>query len=89
MVADNLRQHSRRQRGSVPQATDFVEEYPFASVAVMFGIGVGIGLVVGHSIAEAAGRRMFHHDTLAEKLSCQIRDLLKNSLPRVFSGQVS
>jgi hypothetical protein len=89
MVADNLRQHSRRQRGPTPQATDWVEEYPFASVAVMFGIGVGVGLVVGHTIAEAAGRQMFHHDTLAEKLSGQIRDLLKNSLPRVFSGQTS
>ena len=56
MVAENMRQHSRRQRSAAPQATDWVEEFPFASVAVMFGIGVGVGLVVGHTIAEAAGR---------------------------------
>ena len=88
MVADNLRQHSRRpQRAAAQQALDWVEEYPFASVAVMFGIGVGVGLVVGHTIAEAAGRRMFHHDTLTERLSCQIRDLLRISIPRAFSGQ--
>ena len=86
MVAENFRQHARSQWGSVPQATDWVEEYPFASVAVMFGLGVGVGLVVGHTIAEAAGRRMFHHDTLTERLSCQIRDLLRNSLPRAFSS---
>jgi hypothetical protein len=88
MVADNLRRHSgRQQRAAAQQAMDWVEDYPFASVAVMFGIGVGVGLVVGHTIAEAAGRRMFHHDTLAERLSCQIRDVLRNSLPRAFSGQ--
>jgi len=88
MVADNLRHpYSRRQRAAAQQAMDWVEEYPFASVAVMFGVGLGVGLVVGHTIAEAAGRRMFHHDTLTERLSCQIRDLLRNSLPRAFSGQ--
>jgi len=89
MVAQNVRQRPYRERDSSVQAAEWVEEYPFASVATMFGIGVGVGLIIGHSVAEAAGRRMFHQNTLAEKLSSQIMDVLKNSLPQSLSRQFS
>jgi hypothetical protein len=65
-----------------------VEQFPFASVTVMFGIGLGVGFVLGHTLAEAAGRKMFHEDTLAEKLTCQIRGVLKNALPEQLSQYV-
>jgi hypothetical protein len=56
---------------------------------VVFGIGLGIGFVLGHTIAEAAGRKMFHEDSLTEKLTCQIREVLKNALPEQFSQYMS
>ncbi len=87
MVAENLGRRSNRSSRATPRATDWVEEYPFASVATLFGIGVGVGLIIGHSIAEAAGRRMFHQNSLAERLSGQIMDVLKNSLPQAFTRQ--
>ncbi len=87
MVAENLGRRSYRSSRVTPRATDWVEEYPFASVATLFGIGVGVGLIIGHSIAEAAGRRMFHQNSLGERLSGQIMDVLKNSLPQAFTRQ--
>lgn len=82
MVAEETRYRPSRNAGSGSRPKEWVEEYPFASVTVLFGIGVGVGLILGHTIAETTGRRLFHHDTLAEKLTCQIRDLLKNTLPQ-------
>jgi hypothetical protein len=89
MVAERMRRRPSKNGGSRPRPTEWVEEYPFASVTVMFGIGLGVGFVLGHTLAEAAGRKMFHEDTLAEKLTCQIRDVLKNALPEQFSQYIS
>jgi hypothetical protein len=46
-------------------------------------------LLLGHTLAEAAGRRLIHQDTLTEKLTSQIRDLLKNALPAGLSRHLS
>ena len=89
MVAEQMRRRSSRNGGSSTRPMELVEEYPFTSVTVMFGIGVGVGLILGHTIAEAAGRKMFHQDTLAEKVTCQIRDVLKNALPQSLSRHMS
>ncbi len=64
-------------------------ESPFRSVTVLFGLGAAVGFVVGHTIAETAGHRLHHHDTFTEKLTCQIRDLLKTNLPQGLARHVS
>jgi hypothetical protein len=89
MVAQETRSRSFRNEGRSPQAREWVEEYPFASVTVLFGIGVGVGLMLGHTIAEATGRRLMHQETFTEKLACQIRDLLKNNIPQGIMRQMS
>ena len=87
MVAEKRRFQSR-SAGNSFRATHLVEEHPLSSVTIMFGLGVGVGLLVGTAIVEA-GRRVTHHDTLAEKLTCQIRDVLKNALPEGLSRHFS
>jgi len=89
MVAQESRFRSSRNGGSAARAREWVEDYPATSVAVLFGIGVGVGLMLGHTIAESTGHHMFHQDTLTEKLTCQIRDVLKNSLPEGISRYMS
>jgi hypothetical protein len=89
MVAERMRRRPSQNEESGHRTTEWVGEHPLTSVTVMFGIGLGIGFVLGHTIAEAAGRKMFHEDTLAEKLTCQIRDVLKNTLPEQFSRYMS
>jgi len=74
-------------RGSRMGATSsypaaLVEDNPLTSVTVLFGIGLGVGFILGHTIAEAAGRQMFHQDTFTDRLTSQIRELLKNNLPQ-------
>lgn len=89
MVAERMRPRPSHNEKSGHRTNEWVGEHPLTSVTVMFGIGLGIGFVLGHTIAEAAGRKMFHEDTLAEKLTCQIRDVLKNTLPEQFSRYMS
>lgn len=89
MVAERKRRRPMRYAVAERPPGDWVEEYPFASMTVMFGIGLGVGFVVGHTIAEAAGRKLFQGNTLAESVTCQIRDVLKNSLPESLSQYVS
>lgn len=61
--------------------TDWIEDNPSTSMTVLFGIGTAVGLLVGHTLAESAGRKMFHEDTLTEKLTGRFRDVLKSHFP--------
>ncbi len=89
MVAREARFRSSPNAGAGRRAKEWVEDYPFGSVAVLFGVGVGVGLLLGHTIAESTGRRLFPQDSFAEKLTCQIRELLKNNLPDGIARHVS
>jgi len=89
MVADKIR--FRKSQGSLSSSCSgkWMNENPFTSVAVLFGLGVGVGVLVGHVIAESAGRTLFHEDTLAEKLAGEIRKVVKRTLPTGISRHVS
>jgi hypothetical protein len=64
---------------------EWVEEHALTSVTVLFGLGIAVGMLLGHTIAESTGHKVFHEDTLTEKLTSQIRNVLKTSLPQGLS----
>ena len=89
MAANGTRSRSFQEDGPQTCAKEWVEDSPFASMTVLFGVGVAVGLLLGHTIAESAGRRLFHEDTLTEKLTGQIRNVLKSNLPASLSQHLS
>lgn len=89
MVAERTRFQTSRQKAAECSSREWVEEHAATSVAVLFGLGVAVGVLLGHAIAESTGRRLFHEDTLTEKLTGQIRGILKSSLPQGLSRHVS
>ena len=89
MVAEETRTRKTQNGGMGARSSEWVGENPLTSVTVLFGVGVGVGLLLGHTLAEAAGRHMIHQNTFTEKLTSQIRDALKNSLPAGLSRHLS
>ena len=89
MVADRRKFQMPRAKSADSCAQEWVDEHALSSVAVLFGLGIAVGMLVGHTIAESTGRHMFHEDTLTEKLNAQIRAVLKNHLPQGLSRHLS
>lgn len=56
----------------------FVDEYPLAATLGIFGLGLGIGTLVGSVLAEP-GRRRSHH--AAETLGRRVLDSLSDIMP--------
>ena len=69
------------------EAEELVRRHPAESTAICFGAGLLTGLVVALLLPPM--RRIVHEETLPEKLTGQIRDLLKNNLPASFSRHLS
>jgi len=68
--------------------TEFVQEYPASSVLVAFGIGLGLGVIVGHSLSESmtpsSGTRR-NVERSMESFGRQVCDALRSSLPESVS----
>jgi len=89
MVAQSTRWSPSQATTQKNCAREWVEENPFTAVMAVYGIGVTVGLLVGHTLAEAAGRHMFHHDTFTENLTSKIGDVLRSNLPKDISRYFS
>lgn len=82
MAAENTRWRLPRADPGNSCAKEWIEENPFTSLTAVYGVGVAVGLLLGHTIAEAAGRRMFHRDSWTENLTGKIRDLVRSNVPK-------
>lgn len=89
MVAEKSRFQTSPQNTSEPRSMEWVEEHALTSVTVLFGLGVAVGLLLGHTIAVSTGHKLFHEDTLTEKLTGQIREALKGTLPHGLARHIS
>jgi hypothetical protein len=89
MVAQKTQFSPSRQKTAESCPREWVEEHALTSVTVLFGLGVAVGMLLGHTIAESTGHKMFHEDTLTEKLTGQIRDIVKRTLPQGVSRHFS
>jgi hypothetical protein len=89
MVTDKSRFQTSPQKTTESRSMEWVEQHALTSVTVLFGLGVAIGLLLGHTIADSTGHKLFHEDTLAEKLTGQIREVLKSTLPEGLSRHIS
>jgi hypothetical protein len=62
------------------QPTELVHEYPLSSTLVVFGVGLGAGLLLSSLLAEPV-RMMTHHETGSERMRRQVMDALTSVLP--------
>jgi len=68
--------------------TEFVQEYPASSILVAFGIGLGLGVIVGHTLSDSmttTGSSRRNVERSMESLGRQVCEALRSSLPESVS----
>jgi hypothetical protein len=62
---------------------EWMEEHPLPSTLVSFGIGIGIGVIIGHALA-GSSRHEAESSTM-EKFGRQAFEALRGSIPEALS----
>ncbi len=63
------------------RSTGVVKEYPVSSMLVVFGIGIGVGALLGSTLAAPIMSAIKSEPSTAEKLGTQIYAALANTIP--------
>jgi hypothetical protein len=85
-------QHGNRRHGMssrpissyTSSSRELVEDYPFSATMLAFGVGVGVGILVGQTIAGALKQEPQPSSRL-ESLSQQVCDAVRNAVPEAIS----
>ncbi|HEV3304218.1 MAG TPA: hypothetical protein VG055_31505 [Planctomycetaceae bacterium] len=62
---------------------ELVEEYPISSTVLAFGVGLGIGVLVGHTIAGTLSSEREPSSRL-DSLSQQVCDAVRKAVPEAI-----
>jgi len=60
-----------------------VQEYPLSSALVVFGVGLGTGLLLSSLLAEPV-RMAMHQETTSERMRRQLMDAFHSVMPSVL-----
>jgi hypothetical protein len=55
---------------------------------VVFGVGLGVGVLLGQSLADPLNRMMQPEPTMTERLGRQMLDYLSSALPESLAKQL-
>jgi len=67
---------------------EMIGEYPISSALVVFGLGVGIGVILGQALCDPL-ERAFHTPTMAERWQHSMQEAMHNYLPEKLSRRMS
>jgi len=67
-------------REAMERPGEMVKEYPLASMLLMFGVGLGVGVVVSSALCSSLAEMTEHEVTMSEKLKKQVYDALGHVL---------
>jgi hypothetical protein len=79
MVAHQTHRFSDQFQGALERPTEMLKEYPLSSMLLMFGIGIGVGVVVAQTISSCV-TEMTEDPTMTEKVKRQAFDALSHVL---------
>ena len=85
MVTQQRKRMPERAMETVSQAmsrpTEMVQEYPLSSMVVVFGVGLGLGVVLSQSLLPS-----IHEPTMTERMGRQLYDSMCNLTTAVQRG---
>jgi len=88
MVSQPARHRFSSMRSSMSQPTEMVKDYPLSSMLVVFGLGLGVGVLLSQAIAEPVMRAMAPEPSMMEKLGRQMYDALHHAMPDALARRM-
>jgi hypothetical protein len=87
MVAKEVNRISGQFRHALQQPREMVKEHPLSSMLLLFGVGLGVGVLIGQACAGPLLHMAYHEPTTSEKLGRQVYDALSGVLPQTFAAR--
>lgn len=85
MVANQAHRFNDQFKDVMERPTEMVKQHPLPSMLLMFGIGLGVGVVVSQALC-GTFMEMVEEPTMSEKVKRQAYDALSHVLtPAMFS----
>ena len=85
MVAQQQESNRHRMQEALHRPVEMAREYPMSSMLMVFGVGLGVGVL----ISQVACSAMQHEPTFSERLSQQIHDAVNQVIPDSIRSQLS
>jgi uncharacterized protein YjbJ (UPF0337 family) len=74
---------------AVSQPAAMAREYPLSSMLVVFGMGLGVGVLLSQALVGPLSQLMQPEPTMTERLGRQMFGYMNNVLPESISRQMS
>ena len=87
MVAQPAHRFRDQVQGAIERPTTMVREYPLSSMLVMFGLGLGVGVVVAQTLSSTLSE-LAAEPTMTEKMKRQMVDAFSHVLSPQLLRQV-
>ncbi len=85
MVASTMEQCGTEIRHALEKPVEMAKEYPVASMMVLFGVGLGVGVLLGQSCSRLP--YFAPEQSTTERLTKQIYDAVANAIPSSLAHQ--
>lgn len=87
MVAKEVNRVSGQIRHALEQPTEMVKEHPLSSMLLVFGVGLGVSVLLSQTCAGPLMHMMYHEPTTSEKISRQVYEALSGVLPQTLTSR--
>lgn len=89
MVSQQTRFSSSSMSSALTQPTEMVKEYPLSSMLVVFGVGLGVGVLLAQAIGDPMIRAFSPEPTFMERLGRQMYDAFQSAVPESVARRMS
>jgi len=72
-------------RHTLEQPAELVKEYPLSAMLILFGVGLGVGVLIGQTVANPIAHAFEPEPTMTERLSRQVYDAVSRVMPEALS----
>jgi len=77
MVAQPVNRVADQFRGAMERPVEMVKEHPLPSMLLMFGLGLGVGVVISQALCSTL-MKAFEEPTMTEKMKRQVFDAMSH-----------